>query len=412
MAIQEVESPSPMASDPLAMEAELVERARRLGPTFRARAEATEKNRTLLKETMAALFDAQLLRYFQPKRYGGFELEWGAQFSIGREIAKFCPATAWIASVVGSHASFVGRMKPELQDEVWGKTPDMLICTASVARKGVKAVREKGGFRVKGQWGFASGIDHAGWGVVPVEVEGETDRYQMAVPAGEFGIVDTWFVSGMRGTGTKDILLDDVFIPEHRTLAASVWLGANPPGARVGKSYVYSCDFHPFVGTSLLGPLYGTAEGAFNAYVEQTRGRSSVMGGARIDEMAPVQLRLAESGGELKAALMLIEEHIRVLRRAGNAGVPVPGAQRLEINRDRAFAARLCLNATERLVQQLGALSLQDSNPVQRHYRDVAAMSTQIGINWDRNLLPYAKLLLGLPTGDHHVDAELKKAAP
>jgi len=407
MAVQELDSPNP-----LVLEAELVKRARRLAPKFRARAEATEKNRSLLKETMDDLFDAELLRYFQPRRYGGYELEWGAQFAIGREVAKACPATAWIVSVVGSHAAFVGRMKPELQEEVWGKTRDMLICTASVARKGVKAVREKGGFRVKGQWGFASGIDHAGWGVIPVEVEGEKDRYQMALPASDFGIVDSWFVSGMRGTGTKDIMLDDVFIPEHRTLSATAWLGANPPGARVGKSYVYSVDFMPYVGTSLLGPLYGTAEGAFESYIEQTRGRSGVLTGQRIDEMAPVQLRLAESAGELKAALMLIEEHIRVLRRAGNSGQGLPGAQRLEVNRDRAFAARLCLTATERLIQQLGAMSLQDSNPVQRHWRDVSAMSTQIGINWDRNLLPYAKLLLGLPTGDHHVDAELKKAAP
>ena len=114
MVVQEMDT-----RDPLEIEAELVARARALGPQLRATAAETEASRSILKSNMEAVFENQLVRFFQPKRYGGFELEWGAQFAIGREVAKHCPSTAWIVAVVGAHSCFLGRMPSAVQDEVW-----------------------------------------------------------------------------------------------------------------------------------------------------------------------------------------------------------------------------------------------------------------------------------------------------
>jgi 3-hydroxy-9,10-secoandrosta-1,3,5(10)-triene-9,17-dione monooxygenase len=392
-------------TDLLAIEADLVERAHALGPKFRERAAATEANRSLLKETMRDLFDARLVRFFQPRRHGGFELEWGAQYSIGRAVANYCPSTAWIVAVVGAHASFLARMRPEVQDEVWGPNQDQLIATASVNKRG-GAKRVPGGLRVDGQWGFSSGCDHADWLLFGVKVENSHDHYQIVVPRRDVEIVDTWFVAGMRGTGTKDLALKDVFVPEHRTLHVLEWINANPPGARVNPGYISHVEFAPFVGTSLLGPMVGSAEGAFHNYVEATRVRRGVMFGDVAAEAATVQLRLAESSAELAAANLIVRDQIGYLREAGRTRATVPGERRLAMNRDRAFAVRLCVQATERLVSQMGAMGVFDSNPVQRHARDVNGIATQIGINWDRNMAPYAKWLLGVPTGDTKIDAE------
>lgn len=405
MAVRDVD-----ATDPLEMEEELVARAAALGPQLRKTAAETEANRAVLKENMQALFDNQLLRFFQPKRHGGFELEWGAQFSIGREVAKHCPSTAWIVAVVGAHAAFLGRMPGAVQDEVWGPKQDQLICTGSVKRHGT-AVRENDGIRVKGQWAFFSGCDHADWAMFPVTVEGDKTPTQVVVPRSDWEIADTWHVAGMRGTGTKDIVVDDAFVPAHRTLAAPEWLAANPPGSKVNDSYIYRVNFLPYVGTSLLGPLLGTAEGAYNDYCAISAKRVGSMTGEAVADNAPVQLRVAESAAELHAADVIMTEQIAYLREMGRKGAAIPAAKRLEINRDRSFVAKLCIQSTERLAGMMGAMGIFDSNPVQRHLRDVNGMATQIGINWDRNMLPYGKWALGLPTGDPHVDQELGRAA-
>jgi len=397
--------------DLLALEAELVRRAHALGPRFRERAAATEQNRALLKETMQDLFEARLLRYFQPRRHGGFELEWGAQYAIGRAVAHYCPSTAWIVAVVGAHASFLSRMKPEVQDEVWGPNQDQLIATGSVTKRG-GARRVPGGLQASVQVGFSSGCDHAEWAMFGVKVEGAHDHYQIVVPRKDWQIADTWHVAGMRGTGTKDLVLEDVFVPEHRTLSVHDWINANPPGAKANPGYISHVEFMPFVGTSLLGPMVGAAEGALNGYVETTRSRRGVMFGEQVADSATVQLRLAESSAELSAADVVIRDQIAYLRHVGHSGETVPAEKRLSMNRDRAFAGRLCLSATERLTAQMGALGLFDSNPVQRHFRDVNAIATQIGINWDRNMAPYAKWLLGLPTGDPKIDGENRQKAP
>ncbi len=405
MAVRDVD-----AADPLELEDELVARAAALGPQLRETAAETEAERSVLPQNMQALFDNQLVRFFQPRRHGGFELEWGAQFAIGREVAKHCPSTAWIVAVVGAHACFLGRMPGEVQDEVWGPNQDQLICTGSVKRHG-EAKREKGGVRVSGQWGFFSGCDHADWAMFPVQIEGDKTMTQIVVPRQDWSIEDTWHVAGMRGTGTKDIVLEDAFVPDHRTLPAPEWLAANPPGSKVNESYIYRVNFLPLVGTSLLGPMLGAAEGAYNDYCAITSKRVGTMTGEAVSENAPVQLRVAESAAELHAAEVIMREQIGYLREMGGKGAVIPAEKRLEINRDRSFVAKLCVQSTERLVGMMGAMGIFDGNPVQRHHRDVLGMATQIGINWDRNMLPYGKWALGLPTGDPHVDEELGRAA-
>lgn len=404
MAVRESEE-----MDPLAMEAELVARARALGPQLRETAAETEANRSVLPRNMQAIFDHQLVRFFQPKRHGGFELEWGAQFAIGREVAKHCPSTAWIVAVVGAHACFLGRMPGDVQDEVWGPRQDQLITTASVNRHG-GATRESDGIRVSGQWGFSSGCDHAEWAMFGVHVDGDKVPTQVVVPRSDWTIADTWHVAGMRGTGTKDLVLEDVLVPHHRTLPADAWIGANPPGGEVNDSYIYRVPFLPYVGTSLLGPLFGAAEGAYNDYCAITSERTGTMTGEAVAENAPVQLRVAESAAELHAAEVIMTEQIAYLRDAGNNDKTIPATKRLEINRDRAFVAKLCVQSTERLVGMMGAMGIFDGNPVQRHHRDVMAMATQIGVNWDRNMLSYGKWALGLPTGDAQADQELGRA--
>ncbi|MBM3504793.1 MAG: acyl-CoA dehydrogenase [Alphaproteobacteria bacterium] len=367
---------------------------------WRDRALATERARQPLPETTAELFATGLMRMFVPARFGGAALDWDAPVALGRAIGRVCPSTAWMVGVVGAHAAWVGRYPGAAQEEVWGDGADQLLCGAMVA-KGGRIRRDGEGYRVSGAFGFASGIDHAKWGFVMGSVEGSTEQVSCLMPRTDWDIADTWFVSGMSGTGTKDIVVHDAYVPPHRAVRSADLLKADPPGATINREPIYRAEYGPYVGSSLLGPILGAAEGAMDAYLAITRERKGMMFGDRVAESANVQSRLAESTGDVRAAALMTEDQMRTLVACSRGDARLSEGERLMFARDRAYVARRCSEAVERLVKHMGASGLYDDNPVQRFHRDLQAMAQQIGVNWDRNMLPFARWLIGGASQDH-----------
>lgn len=394
---------------------EILERARALVPVLRERAAATEAGRMLPAETMADLFDTGLMRLLTPAAYGGYEMGWPMHAQAARVLATACASTAWIVSVVGAHSVMAGRMPKECQDEIWADGPDVLIATGSARTTG-HIEKADGGYRVSGTWRFASGVDHSKWVIVtgPVGTDDgpragtafAANMVRAAMPTRDIEIVDTWFVSGMRGTGSKDVSCPDLFVPDHRVTGAADSFGASPPGAAAHSGYLYQAPFIPYFGGSMLGPLLGAAEGAYGDYIESTRVRKSALFRNAVAEQAPVQERLAESSAELKAARLMRKYNDDLLHERGLALQSLSAEEKLENGRDRAYVTRLCLQSVTRLVRQMGAIGISDENTVQRHFRDISAMATQIGVNWDRHMEPYGCWMLGVPTGDARIDTE------
>lgn len=392
---------------------EIFGRARDLVPVLRERARATEERRSLPPETMQDLYDTGMLRILQPARYGGYEMDWPMHLEAARIIARACPSTAWIVSVVGAHAAIAARLDKRCQDEIWGDSQDILIATATAPTNG-GIYKADGGYRADGVWRFASGIDNSQWVMItgPVRPDdgSEPERglahfVRILMPRSDIEIVDGWFVAGMSGTGSKDIKCDNVFIPEYRAASARGSFAKSPPGAAVNPDcYLYEVDFMPYFGSSLLGPILGCAEGAYQDYVEITKKRVAVMLGGNVAENVPVQQRLAESSGEIKAARLLLEASNNLLHSRGSARQTLAPGELVEQARDRTLIAKLCVSAVTRLVNQMGALGIFDENPVQRHFRDVNAMATQIAVNYDRNMTPFGRWELGIPTGDPRID--------
>jgi len=365
----------------------------KVGPALSARAADTEMHRRLPAETMRDLFDNGILRVFIPKRFGGYELEWGAHLALGRRIAHYCASTAWITCVVGSHATYVGRMDPQAQEDVWGKSPDMLVSTGSVSRN-VSVECVEGGYRVSGRWSFCSGVDHAGWVLLRASIANDEKQTYFLFPRADFRIDDDWFVSGMSGTGSKSVVIDKAFVPAHRTLALGTLMAPNPPGAAVNSGYIYSYDFRPFSGTNLLGPIIGGAEAVLLAYQDLLRTGTP---GHSIDDVQ-TQLRLAESDAEIGAAVCLLDSLVARLRDYGRDNIEVSAQQNIALIRDRTFAARLCFNAAERLVTSLDQSVILSEHPIQRCFRDLGGMIQQIGVNWDRNMADVGKATFGQQT--------------
>ena len=377
------------------------DRARALVPMLRDQAAATEANRSVLPETVAALHEAGLTRICQPARFGGYELSWDAPLELGRILAGACPSTAWLVSIVGPHSAYIGRFPLEAQEAVWADSKGAILAGATVSRGGTIR-REGDGLRVNGQFGFASGVDHAPWGFVIGTVEDDGAAVTCLLPRANFDIADTWHVAGMRGTGTKDMVVKDTYVPPHLFIETRDLVVPDPPGAAHSDSELYWVEYAPYVATTLMGPVLGAAEGALTAYTESTKARIGAMFGDRPADSMSVQLRLAESAAEFRAAELLVDAQMDYLREHVTTRGAVSSEKQIEFGRDRAYATRLCVSLTHRLVQQMGASGLYDSNPVQRFFRDLSAMAAQFGIGWDRNMAPAGRQMLGIDNGAQH----------
>lgn len=392
---------------------ELVKAAQDLVPVLRERAVEAEQLRRMPDETIKDLKAAGIHKIFMPLRYGGFEMDWGTHVDVSAALGAGCGSTAWVASVVFCHTWMLGRFPPEAQEEFWSDRPDAIIGTAFAG--GGKIIEQEGGYIISGQWRFASGIDHSDCAIVGAAV-GDYDptkggrpifRLALLMPD-QYEIIDTWFSEGLRATGSKDIKVVEQFIPTHRTILSEDMNQREPPGAKLHQSYIYNVEFPPYFNTLLIGPILGTARGALEEYVTITKDRTGAMFGESIVDQIPVQIRVGESYMELRAAELITKDILTYLHETGAAGKELVGTTRLNIIRDFAYVARLCLGATDRLSGMMGVTGQTGHNPVQRHFRDCRTMSTHGALQWDKSMFPTGRMLFGIKTGDPLVDREME----
>lgn len=379
----------------------LAEAAKALAPVLASRACAAEIDRKLSPKTLADLFKSRLLHYYVPARFGGLEMDWGAQIVAGRYLAHSCGSTSWISGVVGSHALYIARMSPQAQEDVWGQGPDVLISTGSVMRN-VTVERKDGGYILSGRWSFCSGVDHASWVLLRASPKGAQEQSYFLIPKSDLTIDDDWFVSAMSGSGSKSVILDGAFVPDYRILSMSGMMAPNPPGAKIHSHYLYTGNFKPFSGSNLMGPILGGAEAVLYEFQRLSTEPNS---GMNPDDVQ-WQLLFAEAAAEIGAAERLIDNMIALQTQYGSVGQPLPKVERINLVRDRTFAARLCLNGANRLMAALDASSVREDAPIQRMYRDLTGMLQQIGVNWDRNMISCAKATLDFMTDVPELNAD------
>lgn len=387
---------------------ELLERARGLVPVLRERAAQTEKLRRLPDETMADLHRLGLLKYYQPKMFGGYEMDWGAHAEIAYELARGCTSTAWIQCVVGAHTWMAARFGMEAQKEMFAD-PDVLIATAFAGGRDVEVKKVEGGYILSGEWSFASGLSHSGWSIVGTQAQSATrDEYEMtlfALPKGDFEYVDNWYVSGLRGTGSMNIKVTNVFIPDHRSVPISTFDSGTTEGAKAHDSYTYKAYMPEYFFSVPLGPIVGTAVGAMEAYLEITKKRVGAMFGEKVAEQIPVQTRIAESSAEIAAAKLLNKRVFDILHDRGVKGERVTKDEIVRLKRDCVFIGKLCSQAVTRLVKMMGASGLSDNNPVQRFHRDMEALTAHQSQQWEIGMTPVGRWALGLDIGNEIMDS-------
>ena len=230
---------------PIPTREELVRRARELAPTLRERAKVASELRHLPEETIEDFHRLGFFKVCQPRRYGGYEMDPSIIFDIQLELGRGCASSAWVYGVLNVHSWQLALFPPEAQDEVWADEPKTLISSSYMPVARTEWV--DGGVKLSGRWSFSSGCDHCDWvflgGFVPTDNGAPPDMRTFLVPRSDFEIIDNWHTSGLRGSGSKDVVVDGAFVPDHRMHKFSDGFKQMSPGNEVNTSPVYKYPF-------------------------------------------------------------------------------------------------------------------------------------------------------------------------
>jgi len=377
---------------------EAMRRARALVPVLRERAGRAETARTMESETIDDLHRTGLLRFHQPRRWGGMELEFVSLFDIPAEIGRGCASTGWNVANLGVHHWMLALYDERAQDEVWGKNPDALIASGIAYPQG-RGRRVDGGFVISGLWNFSSGVDAGDWNMLAVTVrDGDrvVDHRMCLVPRSDYEIVDDWHVLGMRSTGSKSVRATDIFVPEHRALCMYLARGGSAfPGARVNPNPLYRVPLSALGSHCLSAAGVGNAQAALELTIEAIKERSTSYTALRMRDFQAVQLRVAGAGAKVDAARLIIRADCREAQQIAEDNRAPTVEEKLRFKRNVAYAMELCTEAVDALHALAGANGLYDPYPIQRLFRDQHALAAHIGFSWDAQGAPWGLVALG-----------------
>lgn len=373
---------------------EFVRRAARLVPVLQERAAQVEVLRCVPQETVDALCQADLLRAPLPERFGGLGLDFDVILGVAAELGRGCGSTAWCYGVWATDNWLVGMYPEQAQEEYWATGADTLCASSFNPAGATNLTVVEGGYKLSGHWDFASGCDGATW--MLVGGVGPAGPLMLLVPHSDFAIQDTWFASGLRGTGSKDIIIQDAFVPAHRALPVTDMQEARTPGRVLHDTANYRVPLFSGASYGLAAPMVGMAHGAVETFQTYMREQASAPRGGQMAQLTGVQVRLAEATAEVWAARLIMEQDIQeILGRARRNEVPTL-EQRLRARRNQAYVATLCIRVVNRLFEGSGGHDLFDASPLQRFHRDVHAASHHVSLSWDTASEQYGRVLLGL----------------
>lgn len=376
----------------------LLEDLKSILPKIAANAAQAEQLRMVPEENIALLKGIGMHRAFQPKVYGGLEISLPEFADCVAALAGACASTAWAFSLLCTHSHQLAMFPKRLQDEVWGENPDA-TASSSIAPFG-KVEEVEGGVIFNGEMGWSSGCDHAEWAIVGcrrVNAEGEQVYCFAVLPRSDYVIQDNWFAAGMKGSGTKTLIIKDVFVPEYRIQAAKDMMEGRSAGFGLyPQSKIFYAPYRPYFASGFSAIGLGVAERMLEAYKEKTKNRVRAYTGVNVGTATPALMRLAESTHQILAARAFLEktwqEHAEHSERH-----EYPSRETLAFWRtNQAYAVKMCIQAVDRLFEAAGGMSWFESNEMQRLFRDSHMTAAHAYTDYDVCAQILGRELMGL----------------
>lgn len=362
-------------------EAELVARAQAMIPWLREKAEAVEHARMVPPETIQAFKDAGFFKILQPKRWGGYEMNPNVLNKVLMELARGCPSSAWNVMVLGVHPFEVGLLDSRCGDELWSVDNNVLVSSSYAPFGTVTAV--EGGYRLNGEWLTSSGCDHAAGGAFVggrVSENGEVVFRSFWIKAEDFQIVDDWFVVGLAGTGSKKLVIKDVFIPTYRSHV----IGAYDEGSHGHVNNLYKMPFFYVFYAAVSSVIVGMARGMADLYIEHMVPRQNInqaIGSATQDPF--IKSRLGEAAAKTLGAAARILQNTDEAWSYTSKGQLVPLEVRIRHFATNQFTGEECFEAAHMLFKKTSTRGVWMSSPMQRQMRDILVGANHITQNQD-----------------------------
>lgn len=361
-------------------------------PALRERVKETAQLGQLPETTVQEMQDAGFFRIMQPARYGGFEQDPEVFFRVQMILAEACMSTAWVLGVVAIHNWQLGLFDDKAQQDVWGEDDSTLVSSSYMPVGKVKRV--EGGYQLSGHWGFSSGSKHCKWaflgGMVPPEKEGEAPDYRtFLVPLGDYRIVDNWNVSGLEGTGSHDIVVEDAFVPEHRTHRSIHGFECNSPGNAVNDHYTFRLPFGQIFVRAVSSSSIGCLKGVVDSYIAVNKDRVGLNDGNKIATDPDAQMALASAVAVVDECETVMFRNFDDMVDAARAGRQLDIDTRIKMRFDAALVSRKCADAINQMFISCGAQGIFRDHPLNRAWLDINAGRTHVANNpfkFGRNL--------------------------
>ncbi|MYW90401.1 oxidoreductase [Amycolatopsis rubida] len=377
---------------------ELIARVEDLAPLLKNNAAEGERNRRVAEESIKALTDAGLFRIATPKRYGGYETSLRTMLDVSAAVAEADGGTSWVVTLTNVMSWVVGLFPERAQDEVFGADPDAKV--SGVLTPTAETRKVEGGWRVTGKWFYNSGSWHATWAGLGIPITDETgatiDQGMALIPRADLTLEDTWFVAGMRSSGSNCMVAEDVFVPEHRVLRIPPAIGGDYPTEHKDE-VLYRSALVPVLALVLVGPQLGMGKAALDLVVGKAAKKpiSYTFFAAQQDSVG-FQLQIAEASRLLDTARLVAYRAADDVDGAAARGEYPGYLTRARVRSDTGYVAECVTRALEILLSAHGAGSFAEVNPLQRIWRDSATAARHAIVSPAVGYEIYGKALLGV----------------
>jgi 3-hydroxy-9,10-secoandrosta-1,3,5(10)-triene-9,17-dione monooxygenase len=351
----------------------LTSEAQRLADTLAAAATEGDELRRLPDHAWKLLLEGGVLRALQPRRWGGGEVHFGEFLDAIMTISQANPSAGWVAGVIGVHPWQLALFDEQAQVDLWGDDPTAMHSSSYNPTGHAEPAGD--GYRVSGRWSFSSGCDHCPAVVVGAAIPGGeiADFRSFVLLHGQYRIEDNWYVAGLQGTGSKDIVVDDVFVPAHRTQSHLDYaFGADLPGQVRNDGPLYRLPWSVVFNMAIAASVLGSARGFVDLWTAESTDRK-VAGVGRIADDPLTQRRLAEAEWDLDAAVMLLRRDADAMWDVAVAGGTPSMADRARMRWDINRGCERVGGAVDELFRAASGRTVFVDHPLQRRYRDIRA---------------------------------------
>lgn len=353
-----------------------------LAPVISSKSAEIDDNRCIPNDLLAQLIEFGCFRMLVPRSHGGYEYSLPCALQALEGLARADGSVGWTMMIAAQSPVLLGLLPLETFDEVYRSHPDIGLANSSAARG--QAELEKGGFRVTGTWPFASGILHSTWimGHCTVTADGnprnlpngEEEVRSVLLPISQAEILDTWDTMGLRGTGSHDFKVNEVFVPTNHTFLVQSSASSLP-----GPLFALPIRLH--FALHMAAVALGIAQAALDTWIVSAAGRKGARHIKRSAESLVEPALLGHADSELCAARSGVHSAAARAWQVASEGRTFSASELVTLRAASIYSIQVASSVVDRAFAAGGSRAIFRTSPLQRYLRDIHTLAQHANLS-------------------------------